>query len=266
MSLRYFTLFLVIFTSFKGQAQETPRGAAYFFLGAGFQLSRLYDAGHSRQTYTGITTAIRIGHERVGQNSVSRIMLSSTVGSAAPKVKPKPKKQLSGVELSQFQVSYAYYQRATPRFEADGWNAYVGGVFTVNADVNSYSLPSNNLMGFQLTTSLNAGGLVRKSLEGAWTLQYEAFTPLVSGVLRPNYIGMLPFTGGDIKPESFFQQAKIATFNKLFRFYHNIGLEQQINAHRQRRVQYSWDYWSSRTSKPLKRSDTGLTYQSLFKM
>ena len=262
------TLILFLILSFslslKGQNSKVPR-PVYFFLGIGLPIIKVRDEAHSSLKYQGFMPTLRVGYEEMTQNHVSRIAVSASFGTASPKTNPKLQQNISNLEVNNIQVNYTYYQRSGA-FDTEGWNRYLGGAFTMTIDMRSYNLPSNNLLGYQVNASLNIGGFVQKKLDAKWRFNYEAFTPILSYALRPSYMGMIPMKGGDFNAKSVFTNGKIVTINKLFRFYNRFSFDQTINDHRQRRLNYAWDFHSNTVSKPLKSIVAGLGYESLFKM
>ena len=248
----------------KAQDPKPPRDV-YFFLGIGLPIIKVRDEAHSSLKYQGFMPTLRVGYEEINQNYVSRIAVSASFGTATPKTTPKPQQNISNLEVNNIQVNYTYYKRSGA-FDTEGWNRYVGGAFTMTIDMRSYNLPSNNLLGYQVNTSLNIGGFIQKKLDAKWRFNYEAFTPILSYTLRPTYMGMIPMKGGDFNAKSVFTNGKIVTINKLFRFYNRFSFDQTINDHRQRRLNYSWDFHSNTVSKPLKSIVAGVGYESLFKM
>jgi hypothetical protein len=252
-------------------AQEplTARGDKYFFLGLSLPITKVRDQAHSPQLYQGLTPTFSIGHDRIGQNIATRFAFSYTLSliGLTPKTRPKPERQLSSADVSAVHFSAAVYKRVGT-FDAAGWNRYVGGALTFTFDSRQYSLPSNNIFGYQINTSLNAAGFVQKKIDKAWYFNYEAATPLISYALRPNHIGMPPMTTGDFSGsiKRILTSGKIVTVNKLFRFYNRFSFEQQINDHRKRRYTYTWDASVNRVSQSLNSVTAGLGYESLFKM
>lgn len=259
-------LFLMLAFTFtiKGQDPKVPR-PIYFFLGIGLPIIKVRDEAHSSLKYQGFMPTLRVGYEEITEKRVSRIAVSASFGTASPKTKPKPQQNISNLEVNNIQVNYTYYQRSGA-FDTEGWNRYLGGAFTMTIDMRSYNLPSNNLLGYQVNASLNVGGFIQKKLDTKWRFNYEAFTPVLSYALRPSYMGMIPMKGGDFNAKSVFSNGKIVTINKLFRFYNRFSFDQTINDHRQRRLNYTWDFHSNTVSKPLKSIVAGLGYESLFKM
>lgn len=269
-SLTLLTCLSLFSTLLNAQEPLTPRGDKYFFLGINITKVNVRDEAHSPQLYSGWSPVLRIGYERIGQATVSRFAVSYAMGTLTPHARPKPKKQLSSADLTGIQFHYAYYRRVNG-FDTEGWNRYVGGSICINADIRQYSLPANNLLGYQFNTSLNGGVFIHKKLGNeAWRFNYEAFIPVISYGIRPNYIGMPPMSSsggnGGNSVKKGLKQGKIVTFNKLFRFYNRFSFDQQINDHRERRIAYYWDYHVNHISKPLNSITSGLTYESLFKM
>ena len=271
MKNTYLKAFVVVwacfFSTFSVDAQEnlSANGDTYFFLGFSLPIFKIRDEGHSPQTYIGMTPTFRIGYERVGRDVVERISAAVGFGDISPKGKPKPLRQMSSAEVTNFQVTYAQYRRVGD-FDTEGYNRYVGGAFTFVFDARGYNLPSNNLFGFQVNTSLNVGGFVWKKLSDEFRANYEAFMPFITYSVRPNYIGMVDLQTEKFKIMKVIKSGKVVTVNKAFRFYNRLCIDQQINDHRQRRLAYSWDFHSNIVSKPLRSVAAGLTYESLFKM
>ena len=262
------TLLFLIFVSFLPtlKAQETsPPRQVYFFLGVGFPIVKVRDLAHSPLKYHAWTPTLRLGHEDINGDYVSRVTLSAGFGGGTTRAKPKAEQNQSAFDVSYFQVNFTYY-RLAGTFNTEGWNRYLGGALTFTVDMRNYNLPSNNLTGYQVNGSLNVGGFIQKKLSDDWRFNYEAFTPVVSYCIRPNYIGMAPSERGDFNIKNVLKSGRMVTFNKLFRFYNRFSFDQQINDHRQRRLFYAWDFHNNTVSKPLQSSSGGIGYESLFKM
>jgi hypothetical protein len=263
--------YCLLFLSATLNAQEplTARGDKYFFLGVSLPITKVRDQAHSPQLYQGLTPTFSIGHDRIGQNIATRFTFSYTLslGGLTPKTRPKPERQLSSADVNALHFSAGVYKRVGI-YDREGWNRYVGGSLTFTFDSRLYSLPSNNLFGYQVNTSLNAAGFVRKKFDKTWHFNYEAATPIISYALRPNHIGMPPMTTGDFSAniKRMLMSGKLVTVNKLFRFYNRFAFEQQINDHRKRRYTYTWDASVNRVSQPLNAVMAGFGYESLFKM
>jgi hypothetical protein len=266
-----FLLFLMSFqTPVFAQEPMSPKGDTYFFLGLGLPIVKVRDVGHSPQIYQGIGTTLRVGYERIGQKEVARLMGSVTFGTAKPKTKLKSTRQLSSADISLVNFSYAYYRNTQANYALGDWNSYVGGAFTVLVDMRGYDLPSNNLMGFQMNTSLNVGAFVNRKLDNHWRFNYEAQTPIVSYSVRPNFIGMFPISVGSSAGRNvaleMLKAGKVVTVNKLFRFYNRFSFDQHVNDHRSRRLFYAWEMLHNRVSQPMTSVLGGVGYESLFKM
>jgi hypothetical protein len=262
---------IISFFSTISAAQEplTARGDTYFFLGLSLPITKVRDVAHSPQIYRGLTPTFSVGYDRIGRDVATRLAFSYTmsVPGLSPKARPKPERQLSSADVNVIQASFGVYKRVGS-YDTEGWNRYVGGSLSFTFDSRIYNLPSNNLFGYQVNTSLNAGAFVQKRLDNAWHFNYEATTPLISYALRPNHIGMTPLTTGDFSSSAkkMFKSGKILTVNKLFRFYNRFSFEQQINDHRKRRYTYTWDACMNRMTQPLNSVTGGFGYESLFKM
>ncbi len=256
--------FLISYIFLSAQDIKPPR-EKYFFLGVGLPFMTVRDEAHSPLKYQGFAPTLRIGFENINGDYISRMTISAAFGTAKPKTRPKPKGALSGMGINNIQFNYTYYSILNT-YNQEGWNRYVGGAATLTFDVRAYNLPSNNLMGYQVNLSLNAGGFIQKQISERKHFNYEAFTPLVSYSLRPTYLGMLPMKGSDINPKYVFSNGQIVTVNRLFRLYNRFAYDQQIKSYRVHRYFYSWDYHSNTISKPLKSVIGGVGYESLFKM
>jgi hypothetical protein len=262
---------IILFFSVALTAQEplSSYGDKFFFIGLSLPISKVRDHAHSPQIYQGLTPTFSIGYDRVGRDVVSRFAFSYTMTllGLVPKAHPKPERQLSSADMNLIQLSAAVYKRVG-NYDAESWNRYFGGAFSLTLDMRSYNLPSNNLFGYQVNTSLNAGAYVHKKLGHDWRFNYEAFTPIVSYALRPNHIGMAPLTTGDFSGsfKKMFLSGKVVTINKLFRFYNRFSFEKQINDHRKRRYTYTWDACMNNVEQPLNSVMGGIGYESLFKM
>jgi hypothetical protein len=262
--------FLFLGNTIFAQESTTAKGETYFFLGVALPIVKVRDVGHSPQIYQGLGPTLRVGYERIGQKQVARVMGSVTFGGTKPKSKPKSTRQLSSGDITQINFSYAYYQNTNKNYVLDDWNGYVGGAFTVMVDMRGYDLPSNNLLGFQMNTSLNIGGFANHSIDRHWQFNYEAFTPILSYSVRPNYVGMFPISVGSLAGRNvtleMLKAGKLVTVNKLCRFYNRFSFDQHINDHRQRRFSYAWDMLHNRVSQPMTSVMGGFGYESLFKM
>ena len=271
-SLQITCCLMLLSTSLMAQEPFTPRGDKYFFIGIALPVTKVRDKAHSPQIYQGLTPTLSIGYDRIGQNVVSRFAFSYTFttfpfGSISPKTRPKPERQLSSADVSLIHISAGVNKRVG-NYNTEGWNRYVGGSLSFTFDARMYNLPSNNIFGYQVNTSLNAGGFVQKKLDRTWHFNYEAATPLLSYALRPNHIGMPPMTTGDFSGniKRMLSAGKVVTVNKLFRFYNRFSFEQQINDHRKKRFAYTWEACMNHVEQPLNSVMGGLGYESLFKM
>ncbi len=262
---------LILFFTSASSAQEplTALGDNYFFLGLSLPITKVRDQAHSPQIYQGLTPTFSIGYDRIGQDLVTRFAFSYTMSllGLSPKARPKPVQQLSSADVSLMYFSAAVYKRVGD-FDTEGWNRYVGGALTFTFDARTYNLPSNNVFGYQVNTSLNAAAFVQKKVSSDGHFNYEALMPLISYSLRPNHIGMPPITTGDFSAnmKKILTSGKVVTVNKLFRFYNRFSFEKQINDHRKRRYTYTWDACLNRVEQPLNSVMGGLGYESLFKM
>jgi hypothetical protein len=262
----YSFILLFIFNCFTIVAQEIkPPRPQYLFLGFNIPLVKVRDLAHSPLLYKGFTPALRLGFERLNEKYVSRISVSASFGQARPKMQQKKERHLSVVEVSNVQLNFAHYA-ILDKYDTEGWNRYVGGALTFTFDTRNYNLPSNNLFGYQANVSLNGGGFVRKKISNTWQFNYEAFTPVLSYALRPNYLGMLPLKGGDFSPKNVFTNGKIVTFNKLFRFYNRFAFDNQFKDYRARRMAYYWDFHANYVApKPLHSVESGFGFEALYK-
>jgi hypothetical protein len=257
---------LCICLTYNAIAQDlSGNNNTYFFLGLGVPLVKVKDLAHSPLTYRGITPTLRVGYESNTTRYLSRISFSASFGSAHPKSKPKAERTLSALMMTNVQINFAYYKRLGT-FSTEGGNSYLGGNFSFYFDMRDYNLPSNNLTGYMVNTSLNVGGFYHNKMSDKWRFNYEAYTPLLTYSLRPNYIGMLPLKGEDFSPKKILSTGRFATFDKFFRFYNRFAFDQQIKTYRSRRLSYFWDYHWNVLSKPIKTVAGGGGYESFFKM
>jgi hypothetical protein len=257
---------LCISLTYNILAQDlTAKNNTYFFLGLGVPLVKVKDLAHSPLTYRGIAPTLRVGYESNTTGYLSRISFSASFGSANPKSKPKAERTLSSLMMTNVQFNFAYYKQLGT-FSTEGDNSYLGGNFSFYLDMRDYNLPSNNLTGYMINTSLNVGGFYQNKMSDKWRLNYEAYTPLLTYSLRPNYIGMLPLKGEDFSPKKILSTGRFATFDKFFRFYNRFAFDQQIKTYRSRRLSYFWDYHWNAISKPIKSVTGGVGYESFFKM
>jgi hypothetical protein len=255
---------ITICLSTKAQEARLPL-QSYFFLGLSAPIFKIKDKAHSPLTYTGVSGNLRLGYEQYKADFISRQYISFSFGNGMPKIKPKPSQMLSQLDLTGFELVFQYYHRLNT-FDTEGWNRYFGGGFNLYFDIRNYNLPSNNLLGYQANTSLNAGLLTHKKLNEVWHFEYELFTPILSYTLRTNYNGMLPVKGNDFAVKNVLKTGDIVTINKFFRLYNRFSANQLIKEYRQRRISYFWDYLSNKSSQDLKSVTAGISYEALFKM
>jgi RNAse (barnase) inhibitor barstar len=263
-----YSIVLLIGVTQIALAQDRPlqRGNTHFFLGFNLPLVKVRDQAFSPQIYRGLNPSLQLGYERIGEDIVSRLSFSISYGAIRPKPRPKPDKQLSNADINIFEVSYAYYKRLNAAYTEGGLNRYLGVSLSFTFDGRAYNLPSNNLFGFQANTAINFGGLLRKKLNDNWVFDYEAFSPVLSYAMRPNYVGMMPLQSGDFTAKKIVGSGQFTTVHKLFRFYNRFNFDQTINDHRRRRLAYVWDLTINQVARPLTMVSSGLTYESIFKM
>jgi hypothetical protein len=268
-SLQVVCIIFFLSTFLRAQEPLSATGSTYFFLGLSLPITKVRDQAHSPQIYQGLTPTVSLGYERIGQNEVSRLAFAYTTSMSglSPKARPRPDLQLSSADISVIQVSAAIYKRLGS-YDTEGWNRYFGGALSFTFDMRTYNLPSNNLFGYQVNTSFNAGTFIRKKLDKNWQFNYEAMTPLLTYAIRPNHIGMPPMTTGDFSNsfKRILYSGKLVTMNKVFRFYNRFSFEQQINDHRTRRYSYAWEACLNQVAQPLNSTSGGFGYESLFKL
>ena len=272
----FFTLLGIVGSASVCTAQDdVPPPAAvgeYFFLGFEMPLVRVKDRANSPQAFECYAYKISFGYEAIRLRFISRFKGSYAFGSGSPKTRPKGKPQTS-VSLNDFDFTYSYYRNLQniSDTEADNFakqGNYVGGSIRFFMDMRQYSLPSNNVMGYQANLMLNGGAWIRQNVNKNWRFNYEATTPLMALTLRPSYIG-LPIMSDtfDISPRSILKSIQFATIPTLVGFQNTFSFDQQINDYRARRILYDWFVLSnSRAKKPVIMSGGGLGYQSLFKL
>jgi hypothetical protein len=258
----------IIFTSvsFKSFSQDLGlKNNTYFFLGLGLPFVKVRDMANSPQTYTGVVPTLRLGYESNNSDRVLRAFVSASFGSTSPKSKPKTDRIISNMDFSNLQVNFAYY-KSLNRNSTEGVNAYLGGGLSLYLDMREYNLPSNNIIGYMVNSSLNIGSFLQRNVDDKWHFNYEGFFPILSHSMRPNYIGMLPMKGEDFSPKKVLSTGSFVTLNKYFRFYNRFSFDQKIKDYRSRRLFYIWDFnWNS-VSKTVKSIVGGVGYESLFKM
>lgn len=254
---------------------DAPSPAAvgqYFFLGFEMPMFRVKDRANTPQAFEGFGYKISFGYEHITQRFISRFQGGYTFGTGSPKTRPKNKPQ-TNVSLNDFDFTYSYYRnlKNIPNAEAQNFaqqGTYVGGNIRFLIDMRQYSLPSNNVMGFQANIMLNGGAWIRQNINKNWRFNYEATTSLLALTLRPSYIGMPIIRDTfDISPRTILKSPMLATIPRFVSFQNTFSFDQQINDYRARRILYDWFLIANRRAqKPLLMSGGGLGYQSLFKL
>ncbi len=246
-------------------AQELPR-QKYFFLGIALSTFKNKDEAHSPMTYKGSGLTFRIGFEEINPGFVARFSANISFGSASPKLKPRQTAVQSSFDLSNIDISYSHYRRLNVE-NTEGWQNYVGGTVFLTFDTRSYSLPSNNLNGFQMNMGLNGGGFFNKDIGADWRFNYEPNATIFAYSVRPNYIG-LPETEqiGRFNIKSVLKSGRFATVNRFFRFQNRFSFDKQVKDWRQNRLFYAWDWTNNRTAGLLQTVYSHLGYETLFKL
>ena len=245
--------------------KDLPTGnSKYFILGIGLPLYKVRDQAHSPLIYGGLGVQIRLGYEDINRSYAGRAILTYTISTIKPDAKPRPKRFLSEADLNNIQLSLACYKRVGDYIP--GIPAYfVGGVLTLYIDTRAYNLPSNNILGFETNASLNAGGMIHDAISNNWSMEYETYFAFLTYGIRSNYIGT-PIQGENFRLPKLSKWAQWAYFDKVFRWYNHFDADQQINDERQRQISYIWDFHYNNLSNPLKSTQTGFNYTSLFHM
>ena len=248
------------------QAQDFNKGNTYFFLGLRLPVIAVRDVGHSPLIYRGLVPTLMVGYEKNTPEFVTRFQASIGIGGAAPKMKPRTDRMLSSAQVNNIELTISYC-RGVNTYTLNDWNNYVGIRFSVLIDARIYNLPSNNLMGYHMNTSLNLAARTQKKISDTWLFQYEAAVPLLAYSVRPNFNGTFP----EVAAESglamkFFKSGSFVTFPTYFRFTNNFSFTQNINDGRERRLSYQWDYLNHAKINPLTYISGGLGYESLFKL
>ena len=260
-----FTVFGIFFFAHL-QAQDFNKGNTYFFLGLRLPMIAVRDVGHSPLIYRGLVPTLIVGYEKSAPDFVSRFQASIGIGGAAPSMKPRTDRMLSSAEVNNIELTYSYFRGVNTYALAD-WNNYVGGRFSVLVDMRAYNLPSNNLTGYHLNTSLSLAAHTQKKLSDTWLFQYEAAVPFLAYSIRPNYNGTFPDVAAEVGlAKKFFKSGSVVTFPTYFRFTNNFSFTQNINDGRERRLSYQWDYLQHTKINPLTYISGGLGYESLFKL
>lgn len=256
-------LLLLVSETTVAQLQDAQQ-AKYFTMGISVPIVKVRDLGHSPLIYKGVGTTFIMRVEQMTDKTVSRFSINATMGSAKPKKTKKSQTLLSKMSFSVIEFNYAHYQRSD-YFDND-WKGYLGGNTSLTLDLRNYELPSNNLFGYHINFALNASSFFIKPLERQRRFEYEAMMPLVSWGYRPNYIGMVPFTGSSLNAKKFLRTGVLTTVNKNFRFYNAFGILEQTKDYRQNRLYYSWDFKHNRQSQKLTSVQGGLGYETNFRM
>jgi hypothetical protein len=271
-SFCFFGTFLFFLFSPKPVAAQlepiVPVGK-HFFLGLNIAFGKVRDKGHSPQIYSGALIDVLVGHEEMSPKAIKRFTIKGSFGGAEPKTKRKAPKQLSALTWTDITFTYAYYTntQTAPSSQKDA--LYFGGAATINADLRSYNLPTNNVFGFNVESALNAGLFYnRKMGTSAWRFQYEAYTPILSYSIRPNYLGMVPIQNADFDFNlgNILKMGKLATWNKNWGFYNRFSFDQKIKEYRRRRLSYVWQWQLNTTASTLSTVKTSAGYESIFKL
>ncbi|NJN35326.1 MAG: hypothetical protein HC817_14805 [Saprospiraceae bacterium] len=259
------SIFIAIWASVL-VAQELPR-QTYFFMGIAFSSFKTKDEAHSPLTYKGSGLTFRVGFEEINPNFVARFAANISVGGASPKLKPRQTTGQSSFSLNNIDILYSHYRRINGE-NTEGWQNYAGGTFYFTFDTRAYTLPSNNLNGFQINMGLNGGVFLNKNIGSDWRFNYEPNATLLAYSIRPNYIG-LPETEqiGRFSLKSLLRSGRFATVNRFFRFQNRFSFDQQVKEWRQNRFYYAWDWTNNQTAAALLQSvHSHLGYETLFKL
>ncbi|MFM2266620.1 MAG: hypothetical protein RL757_60 [Bacteroidota bacterium] len=265
----------------SGAYAQSPAGE-YFFMGIEFPMYRLKDKGHSPQTFSngffGVNKFI-FGYEEIRPNFISRFKMSATMGDLGLSVSPKPKKKsLTEVNVNLIEMSYSYYKNVnqTNSQVLDGYvkkGDYFGGTFAIVVHINTFSLPTNNVMAYNVGSVLSVGGMVRRPLESEvntkWRLNAEVEVPILAHVARPTYLGMVPVPDSmvEFSPKTVFKKLKFMPIGLYSGIKTSFQAEQQIRDYRARRFTYDWQLLhNSGGANPYTLVGGGFGYQSLFKM
>jgi hypothetical protein len=180
---------------------------------------------------------------------------------------------MSNADFNRIQFSYGYYLKLQNNELSSNENTnlntlgLIGATFQIDFSSNDYNLPSNNLLGYYGTTSLNVSGRFQQPIgkDSTKSFNYEATLPLVSYAIRPNYIGMMPLIDGTYDLIKIVQQGKFATLNQLFHFYNRLEFQSQNKFYIANRFNYDWEYRNNTTEQPFRSVMSGFGYEALFK-
>lgn len=264
--IKFFSIIGAVFLFSPLQAQDFNNGRTYFFLGLRLPMIAVRDVGHSPLIYRGFVPTLIIGYEKNAPDFVSRFEVSVGIGEMSPTMKPRTDRMLSNAQVNNIELTYSYL-RGLNTFALNDWNNYVGGKFSVLMDVRVYNLPSNNLMGYHMNTSLSVAARTQKKISDAWLFHYEAAVPLLAYSVRPNYNGTFPDVAAETGfVKKFIKSGSLVSLPTYFRFTNNFSFTQNINDGRERRLSYQWDYLYHAKINPLNYIYGGLGYESLFKL
>jgi hypothetical protein len=263
---QFATALLFILTHQLQAQKELPLTDNKFFtIGIGLPMYKTRDLAHSPLKYGGYPVQYRLGIEEMTQTRITRFLLTYTTGNISPSTKPRPQKGLSAASLDKIQATYAYYSRADNN-PITNLNTYYGGAISLTFDFRFYNLPTNNLIGYNITAALNPGGILRYATSDNNSYNFEFNTSLIAYNLRPNYLGTLAANETNASLKNILKTGNVTTFHKLFNLYTRFGLETQSKEYRQNQFNYTWEFNRNTLSKPTQSITAGLSWDNHFKL
>lgn len=260
--LKWSLVLLLIFAGRKSQSQELQLPfptASYFSIGVGLTTNTVRDRAHSPLGYRGWGPYAFVGMEDVRDKYISRFRLSYNSFKLKPYGIKKQDKQgnANGTEL---RVSVGYFRNVRTASESA---QYVGGSYAALVNRRAYKLPTNNINGYLVAQSIQLGVMDRWVPSGRYTLASEAEVPVLTALLRPDYMGIK--TGLLGTTPSFKKMTKafsLVTIPDFMAISARTSLHYQTRPWRTDALGGSWDLMYTRLPvlKPLVSNNSSLFY------
>jgi len=162
------------------------------YVGIGIAPTRINvrDEGNSPLLYQGIGIRAFALYQIQAKNSLFAVELGGQLGGIQPRL------EAGSILLPGSAQHYAAQSRLSYRrniHTSRVWKLAAGGAWDTHTIVNYYELNSNNLVGYELNSSVAIQGHVEYTVNKYWSVQGLLQVPLVQYVSRPTSTGLVPF-------------------------------------------------------------------------
>ncbi|MCB0637533.1 MAG: hypothetical protein KDC54_12980 [Lewinella sp.] len=254
--------FLSLYASLPAQEFPFPGIGEYWTIGVGVPIATTRDRAHSPLAYRGWGLRFWVAYEDIRPRSLWRI--ETSLNSIGMKAYVRPQQDMRRkAQLRDFQFGFGYYHRLDDG-RIDDNNQYAGSRLSIRLNNRQYPLPSNNTSSLLLSASIDLGFTDRRRLDNnRWTLTSSVDVPILTALLRPAYIGIIPIVDTpDPKLGDIIQRMRLVGPKHFVHIDFRTRADHAQRPWRSDRILYHWDlmYTDLPAGKPMLSTTSGLGY------